>query len=407
MSFSTTKAKSNKIAEAIRIKGLKMLQNEHLYEALLKFNKGLCIAEPASKTMGLIYLNRAEAFFKLRLFGKCLNNIELAKEATCPTEKKEFLVELEEKCLEHNDDVNVDCENPWEFFKLSYPSNKKIPYVVDCLEVKTDKKYGRFITTNRALKVGDIIAIEKPFFKILKTDTEDVEYPESNMYQYCANCLDDNLMDLIPCSLCLSTMFCSKKCLWSANNGFHHYECQILQTLNETGDWRMVLRNFFDALSICDGSVDQLEKLMNESDELSPTVFNYDFSDPKNSETEKNQLKCMIGLERKVDISLKDFSSIFLQHPDLAHIWSSHCSFVNKFLERMMQIEILNFHGIKGRSLNSCYRSCLGDGGYIFCSLLNHSCCPNTMRIVVENRMVLVVERPIKKGDQLFDCYIG
>jgi hypothetical protein len=29
------------------------------------------------------------------------------------------------------------------------------------------------------------------------------------------------------------------------------------------------------------------------------------------------------------------------------------------------------------------------------------------MRIVVENRMVLVVERPIKKGEQLFDCYIG
>ena len=406
MNSNSTKVKSNKLAEAIRAKGYKVLQNGHIYEALLKFNKSLCLVEPHSRTMGLIYVNRAEAFHKLKLYEKCLNNIELAKEIQFPVEQKELLIDMEEKCLENNDD-GVKLDNPWDFFKLSYPPNNKLPYVVECLEVKSDKKYGRYITTNKPLNVGDIIAIEKPFFKIIKTDPEDDEYPETNVYQYCASCLSDNLMDLIPCPHCLSTMFCSQKCMKSANKGYHYYECQILQPLNETGDWRMVLRSFFDALSICSGSIEQLEKIMIESDELSPTVFNYDLSGLDNIETIKNQLKCMIGLERKIDVTMKDFSSIFLQHPELAKIWSSHSSFVNKFLERMMQIEILNFHGIKGRSLNNSYRSCLGDGGYIFCSLLNHSCCPNTMRIVVDNRMVLVVERPIKKGEQLFDCYIG
>lgn len=407
MNFSSSKSKSNQKAEAIRSRGCKALGREELYEALLQFNKSLCIAESGTKTLGLAYANRSEVYFKLKLYEKCLNNIDLARNENCPDELS--LKDLEEKCLNHVFDAQVEVENPWDFFKLSYPPNEKLPHVVSGLEVKCDKKFGRFITTNQPLNVGDIVAIEKPFFKILKVDLEDNEYPETNVYQYCANCLSDNLMDLIPCAGCLTTMFCSQECLKAANKSFHQYECRILQPLNETGNWRMTMRCFFDALSICGDSVEQLKELMAKSDKLSPTIFNFDFSNPSNPENAKNQLMCMLSLERRVTVNMKDFSSIFQQHPKLAEIWSTHGDFINKFLERMMQIEILNFHGIKGRSLNKSkpYRCCLGDGGYTFCSLLNHSCCPNTMRIVVDNRMVLIVERPIKKGEQLFDCYIG
>lgn len=407
MNFSG--GKSNQRAEALRLKGVQDLENGELYDALLKFNKSLCLAERSSKTLGMIYAHRAEAYFKLYLFDKCLNNIQLAKEEDLSVDKLDVLNEMEEKCLNFVFDKHVDYENPWGFFKLAYRANPKLPHVVDCLEVKCDKKFGRYIVTNQALCVGDILAIEKPFFKILKTDPADDEYPESNLYQYCANCLDDNLMDLIPCSQCLTTMFCSPECLKAADNTFHQYECCVLKSLNETGNWRMSLRSFFDALSICDGSVEELEAIMKKSDELSPTVFNFNFSTAKSSVIARNQLMCMLALERRVEVKPKDFSSIFMQHPRLSELWANHSEFINKFLVRMMQIEILNFHGIKGRSLSrkNPYRSCLGDGGYTFCSLLNHSCCPNTMRIVVQNRMVLIVEKPIKAGEQLFDCYIG
>lgn len=402
--------KSNQKAEALRVKGCQAMMKGELYEALLKFNKSLCNAESMSETTAMICANRAEVYFKLNLHDNCLNNIELTDVDLLPPTTKAFLDELKKKALSSAEEAKLNSENPWEFFKLSHPANPRLPYVIDALEVKCDKKFGRYIVSNQDLKVGDILAIEKPFFKILKNDPDDDdEYPESNLYQYCANCLNDNLMDLIPCPTCLLTMFCSPACLYTANKGFHQYECQILTLLNETGNWRMSFRNFFDALTICDGSVEQLESLMLKADETSPTVFDFDFSNPKSFNNAKNQLRCMLSLERKVSVKVKDFSSIFRQHPKLADIWSQHSDFVNKFLERMMQVEILNFHGIKGRSLNRNvpYRSCLGDGGYIFCSLINHSCVPNTMRIVVENRMVLVVERPIKKGEQIFDCYIG
>lgn len=401
--------KSNERAEALRVKGCQALQKGELYEALLKLNKSLCIAESSSETTAMIYANRAEVYFKLNLFENSLNNIELSDEDLLPPKTKEFLVDLKKKTLSSINGSNTKPENPWEFFKLSHPSNPKLPHVIDSLEVKCDKKFGRYIIANQDLKVGDILAIEKPFFKILKTDPDDDEYPESNLYQYCANCLNDNLMDLIPCPTCLLTMFCSPACLYTARKGFHQYECQILTLLNETGNWRMSLRSFFDALTICDGDIEQLKTLMSEADETSPTVFNFDFSNPKNVQNAKNQLRCMLSLERKVSVKVKDFSSIFHHQPKLAEMWSTHNEFINVFLERMLQIEILNFHGIKGRTLdrNQPCRSSLGDGGYIFCSLINHSCCPNTMRIVVDNRMVLIVERPVKKGEQIFDCYIG
>ena len=402
--------KSNQKAEALRARGCQDLKKGKLYDALLWINKSLCLAERCSPTVGLIYANRADIYFHLKLFDKCLNNIEHARNESCPKDSLCILNELEEKCLNQLDEFGLKTENPWEFFKLSHTPSKKLPFIIDCLDIKCDKKFGRFIVSNKPLNVGDIIAIEEPFFRIVKTEVDDKEYPETNVYQYCANCLTDNLMDLIPCSRCITTMFCSKKCLESAAQGFHQYECSILPALSETGNWRMTFKNFFHALSICDGSIEKLEKLMQESDELSSTsVFNYDFSDVTTDEYLKNQLMCMLSLERKVEVDIKDFSEIFMQQPKLAKMWPDHKQFINRFLERMMQVEILNFHGIKGRSLSKSnpYRACLGDGGYTFSSLINHSCCPNVMRICVDSRMVMIVERPIKPGEQLFDCYIG
>lgn len=404
--------KDNQKAEEFRARGCQDLQKGKLYDALLKFNKSLCFAETqCSKTFALVYAKRAEIYMKLDLYKNCLNNIELARNNSCPKDELKLLSELEEVCLNKLNDSAKEQDDPWEFFKLSHPANENLKWnhhVADCLEVKRDKKFGRYIVSSKSLSVGDIISIEEPFFKILKTDPEDSEYPESNIYQYCANCLNDNFMDLTPCLMfCTQTMFCSADCEITANKGFHQYECQMLAALNDTGNRRMSLRCFFDALTICDDSIVQLEMLMRESDKMSPTVFNYDMKDCL--QYKKNQLMCMLALESNVDVGITDLSNIFKSNEKLSKMWSTHKSFINEFLTRMMQIEILNFHGIKGKCLSSSnpYRACVGDGGYIFSSLINHSCCPNTMRIVVNNRMVIIVERPIKKGDQIFDCYIG
>ncbi|KAG5671094.1 hypothetical protein PVAND_001308 [Polypedilum vanderplanki] len=283
------------------------------------------------------------------------------------------------------------------------------PFIVDCLELRHDKKYGRFTITNRDLKAGDILAIEEPFFKFLKVDPEDREYPETNFYNYCVNCLLDNYLDLTPCPECNQTMFCSEKCREDAFNLFHKYECNILNVLPETGNFQMAIRNFFVSLSICNGSITELKELMRKSDERNPTIFDFNLSDKKCMNNSKNYLMSMISLAHQTTVTVKEFGYIFQHHAHLRKLWETEKEFIMKYIERMMQIEILNFHGIKGRSLDAKdpYRRCVGDGSFAFCSLLNHSCCPNVMRIVVDGKMVVIVERPIKAGEQLFDCYIG
>lgn len=397
--------KSDQKSNVLKSQAIRLVKSGEFFEALLRINKSLCLVGNP-KLYGELYALRAEIYSQLNFHLKCLNNIKLARK--CSYDQKNFK-DLEQLSISKSLESTNLTDDPWDFFKLSHAPNPKLPYVIGCVEVKCDKKFGRYIAATKDLSVGDVIAIEKPFLKILKFDPDDAEYPQINVHHYCANCLNDNLLDLIPCRYCILTMFCSEKCMEQANATFHRYECEMLNQLSAYGGWRMALRSFFDALSICDGSIDELEKIARECDELKSTVYNYDLSDENDPEINKNRLKCLLSLFCDIEVEKKDFKLIFTSHPLLRKMWATHQSFIKKIIDRFMQIEILNFHSIKGSSLckKKSYRAALGDGAFIFCSLVNHSCVPNVMRVVVDGRMVMIVERPIKQGEQLFDCYIG
>lgn len=82
-----------------------------------------------------------------------------------------------------------DENDRWNFFKLSYAANENFPAIVNCLELRSNEKYGRHIITNQDLNPGDIIAVEKRSFNNLN---------EKGSYIRCANCLKSNKMSLIP-----------------------------------------------------------------------------------------------------------------------------------------------------------------------------------------------------------------
>lgn len=127
---------------------------------------------------------------------ECLVNIEMAKQNCYPKTKYEAIKRRKEKCLElmQLGNSSVKPHEAWNFFKLSFSPNDKFPFIVDCLQMKTDKKYGRNIVTNRSLKVGDIIAIEEPFCAIIQ---------EKFVHQRCANCFASNFLNLFPCDSCI------------------------------------------------------------------------------------------------------------------------------------------------------------------------------------------------------------
>jgi SET and MYND domain-containing protein 4 len=187
--------KNTEKSDKFRDKGNLQFQNGQFLEALHSYNKSLCLAPPNSQQISLAYANRSAVYLKAKLFHKCLQNIELARRTGYPADKLQKLEEREERCKKLIETYKIPIENdPRDnFFKLSYPPHEKIPFIANCIEVREDEKYGRFVVTNRNLEPGDIIAIDEPVYKFVDKEVFD---------RHCANCLKSNELSLMPCDGC-------------------------------------------------------------------------------------------------------------------------------------------------------------------------------------------------------------
>lgn len=204
-------------------------------------------------------------------------------------------------------------------------------------------------------------------------------------------------------------MFCSEKCLTEAKKAYHSYECPINDILLTSGVMQMAMRIFFQSLAMFNGSINDLEKFFKENEGMSASVFDFNSTDKDDRVTARNNLISLLCLARNDTNNTVDSPEKFFKiQPQLSHIWERKESFVRKFILRTLQTGDCNFHGICGWSVKkfaSKIPQMIGIGCYPFMSLINHSCAPNINRIYVDDKMLLMVERPVKKGEQLFDCY--
>lgn len=193
--------KSKYQSDLFRLEGNKHYTDRHFYDALKLYNKSLCYAEESSEAISTIYANRSAVYFECQLYEKCLNNITLATTENTTENQMKKLSLRKQMCLEklnNKQEVKHQSDSSSEFLKLSYKANGKIPFIVNCLDVKSNDKFGRFVTASKELKVGTVISIEEPYLKVIKP---------SNHYNRCSFCLEDNLLDLIPCSGCASGLY--------------------------------------------------------------------------------------------------------------------------------------------------------------------------------------------------------
>ncbi|XP_070490712.1 SET and MYND domain-containing protein 4-like isoform X1 [Chironomus tepperi] len=401
--------KSIIIASECRVDGNKLYSQRNFFDALVKYNESLCYAPEGSEAIGLAYANRSAVYFEMKMYEKCLKNIELAKLNGYPENNFHILDKRSQKCHELEAEQQQVTENPFEFVKLSYKANPRLPFVVNCLELRQSDIFGRYIVTTQDLNVGDILAIEEPHFKIIKSDSRYDSCPEMNKFQRCSVCLKDNLMDLIPCPYCISTMFCSEKCRDYAMTSYHNYECGIIDILLKTGIMQMAIRVFFQALNIFNGSVEDLQNFLSNFINSSTSVYDFDFSKSNEDAAAKYHLLSAFCLARSDKSSMSESPEIiFRLNSQLLDIWNKHSDFIEFFIARAIQLYDCNFHGICGWSIQKSYNTepqMIGVGCYTFASLINHSCAPNINRCYVYDKVVIMVDKPIKKGEQLFDCY--
>jgi hypothetical protein len=347
------------------------------------------------------------------LYSRALSNIEKALQHNYPQKGIDKLAKREELCKAMLKEGEEPSNMPLclDRLKLSHKPNAKYPPIADCLKLKYDKKFGRFVITEKKLAPGEIVACEEPFSKCL--------LPDHN-YRYCATCLSDNFFDLFACSVCTSVMFCSEKCHDIGFKKFHQYECTIIDRLNEicTKIMRISSHTFFEALYIYDSNIDRLMAGIEESQ--SANVFDFDLNESSSiDQNRRNLLTCIDSLvTSEAQRSPSDFFQrsgivaimvhLYLNFTKLKTVFKTERArdFYVRFIVKQTQIAAQNYHGIfDGVFKHKTSTEQYGSASYPFCSLINHSCAPNVVRVSYNCINYLMVNRPIKAGGQLFDNY--
>lgn len=450
--------KSNERSATLRAEANRLYVQKRFFNALIKYNESLCFAEAKSENLGLAYANRSAVYLEIGQFDKCLENIELARDNFYPSSKFELLAKRAEKCkhqMRNNNDSDSESNRVGTFLKLSYESHEKLPYLAKCLELRRNEKYGRHIITTRQLNAGDVVAFDVAEFKVIKSDSRYDTCDDTNVFQRCSDCLDDNRLSLIPCSECCKTMYCSIDCMKSAYIRYHRFECEIIDELLTSGIEHISLRMLFEGLSLFGDDICAMEKYLKKSSigngnnddggrVATLTIFDL-VNNIDEDESAKKKILTAISLASS-DFELqfrlsnhynddyeKKISKVFRASPKLTSLWTkmnkSNEIFVKDLMSRLQRVAVNYMHGIGGWSLKkaevdegddnnmktstssapqlpSAYQHLIGNGCYLFCSLLNHSCAPNVQRLNVANdKIAVIVSRPIRKGEQLFDSY--
>lgn len=201
-------------------------------------------------------------------------------------------------------------------------------------------------------------------------------------------------------------MFCSKNCMDVATSTF-------LQAENDAKMHDIKQRMLFEALSICGGSFGKLKQLIDDPELSSKTIFDFDFSDVDDPNYKFNMMLAVNSLAQ-IEVVKREIVKYMDRHPALDLFENREEKEIAKaFMLRAFRILTVNSFGIewvipakpKDRDRASVNTRLAGDGLCAFGSLMNHSCIPNIDRLVVDNKFVFYVRRPIKKGQQLFTCY--
>lgn len=401
-------------------KAVEIYRETRCHQSVLKFLNQYLAHYKADSFIRHIYFERSKVYEQMNLWEAALKNLILAENCGYAGDiaiRKLFC----EACLSLGPE-----EDNLPFFTLTYQSHPRIPYIIEDLMCINNTQYGNHVITTRNLNIGDVISIENPLFTVT-TNNMDVPYniEVSQCYQRCAHCHKSNNMNLLPCHECSKAMYCSDTCRNISWDIYHRFECHISRYIDNIPHLIRGLRTFFLALYLNNGNILKMRHDFEHRDIKPTTVFDFDLSDHLSSDYFPNLMSTFetYRTSNKCDIN-PVYQQLFLCHPYLLELWNEHSSFILMYiachadnLRELGQIVLkwpTNGQQImKTKSLitsPSEFRNELqivGVDYFPFTGLITHSCMPNVARHINEyNQMVLIVIRPIRRGEQLFDDHM-
>jgi SET and MYND domain-containing protein 4 len=184
--------KNNQLAESFVRKAEEFKSEKKYAEALENYNQCLRYAASKSQLLSDAYVGRSRIYLETNQHEQCLENIQLAIDSSCTVEKGKSCKALQVKFLDKIGKIASE-NTSTSFFTLTQPAHKRVPFIADCLEVRENEIYGRYIMTTNDLQPGDIVVVEEPFYKILGPNQR---------HTRCSVCLKQNNLNLFPCAKC-------------------------------------------------------------------------------------------------------------------------------------------------------------------------------------------------------------
>lgn len=213
--------KDDNLALKLRQDGNTLFAKKKWDKAMDKYNRSLCYAENDSEHIAFAYANRSSCYLRMKMFDKCLIDIDLASISTnYPQQLDE---KLKKRALECVQSINDGIQAVSREAKLSYESHKDYPEMVNSLKIICDSKYGRSVVTMKDIDVGETVLVEQMY----------IGESYVRKYETCTVCLKSNT-NLVPCSTCTFAMLCFDGC---KNADFHRLECGIRKYPNEGDDF--------------------------------------------------------------------------------------------------------------------------------------------------------------------------
>lgn len=196
----------------------------------------------------------------------------------------------------------------------------------------------------------------------------------------------------------LSAMYCSSSCKSQHYQLIHQFTCSKLSVPVVEICTKMLMK----AVQVCD-TFQSFDKLVKSTKRR--TIFDFTEMSEKNFISIVNS--CAMSEHSKISISEK-MKTIF-NHRPYSDLWSTADERENVIDSFHRQLRVLNTNLLEmGEHVyedGGWYAKTIGSGLCPFASLFNHSCDPNVSRVTFNNKIVFVVSRPVKAGDQLFISY--
>lgn len=380
--YESTMAKKNAFSDQRRKDGNEKFKEEKWEEALNIYHECVCLAEINTENVAFAYGNRSACYFELKMYGKCLVDIELALNENCPERLKIKLEARKADCLKL---LSSDVVAEKLDVNLSYEANKNFPFMANVLKIQKNDEFGRHVIAKCDIPAGQTVVFDDNFVSFTKANNY---ITKNNGPMKCLTC-NKIASNPIPCLKCTLVMFCNTECRDA--NKIHQMDCGAVYYMDDQINNKCIIQSVIAAVNLFP-SIDELISFVEEA------VTSGKLEIPKSVLDQQSKYRMFLTLwippkmEDFVPNVYKLFKSI-LRLEEIKKLFDSTTK--QRFLMHLIgqHALVLLFNSIQGQMC-------------VLMSLFSHSCAPNVQEIWIDNRTACITIRKIKKGEQLCLAYM-